>query len=169
MTRPGAALCGPRGDESRGWPRHSFLPKKRGSIASSSKIGSINETSSSCRCRAVLVVRSIAVSQEGCRWDGRVVANLKPTPAGVPEMPEEPFFKRRIGFEFLFLTRRTQRTQSRRTFLYEQKRCAYFSAGPAAPRDKESPRNHEDYNPRFTHMSNVPAVASPIDVSAAVR
>jgi len=78
------------------------LAKQRASIASFSKIGSINETSSSCRCRAVLGVRSIAVSQEGCLWDGRVVANLKPTPAGVPEMPEEPFFKRRIGFEFLF-------------------------------------------------------------------
>ena len=38
------------------------------------EIGSGNETSSSartCRCRAVSVGRSIAVSQEGCLCDGR--------------------------------------------------------------------------------------------------
>ena len=52
--------------------------KKRASIASSSKIGSSNETSSacSCRCRAVSVDRSIAVSRERCLCDEQSIANV---------------------------------------------------------------------------------------------
>ena len=57
--------------------REYILAKKRASIASSSKIGSSNETSGdrSCRCRAVSVDRSIAVSQERCLS----IANVGPT------------------------------------------------------------------------------------------
>ena len=59
------------------------LARKRASTVSSSKIGSSNETSSarSCRCRAVSVDRSIAVSRERCLCNGHFIANVGPTGA----------------------------------------------------------------------------------------
>ena len=56
-----------------------ILARRPASIASSSKIGSSNETSGarSCRCRAVSVDRSIAVSRERCLS----IANVGPTGA----------------------------------------------------------------------------------------
>jgi len=42
----------------------------------------------SCRCRAVSVDRSIAVSQERCLCDGHFVANLRPTGAASRKCPK---------------------------------------------------------------------------------
>ena len=83
MTRPSAACSRlPHASQRGPVPReHSRLEKKRASIASSSKIGSRNETSSrarSCRCRAVSVNRAIAVSRERGLCDRHFVANLRP-------------------------------------------------------------------------------------------
>ena len=43
-----------------------------------------------CRCHAVSVDRSIAVSRERCLCDGHFVANLRSTGCRISEMPEEP-------------------------------------------------------------------------------
>ena len=65
-----------------------ILARKRASIASSSKIGSSNETSSarSCRCRAVSVDRSIAVSREGrlCDVLRNTIVCRNPSDSDVP-------------------------------------------------------------------------------------
>jgi hypothetical protein len=77
------------------WSSSSFIwAKKRASTASSSRIGSSKETSGarSCRCRAVSVDRSIAVSRERCLCDGHFVANLRPTGAASRKCPTNPFF-----------------------------------------------------------------------------
>ena len=75
MTRPSAACSRlPHASQQAPVPRgHSRWGKKRASIASSSKIGSRNETSSSarsCRCRAVSVDRQLPFPENGASVTG---------------------------------------------------------------------------------------------------